>query len=444
MATLHEALVTAPELVEWVRDARQRTMDLVADLPDDKLMGPCLPIINPLLWEIGHMAWFQEKWVLRGACGEAPIRRDGDSLYDSSAVPHDTRWDLPLPSRDDTLAYLRAVRDRVMEKLQQGTPSEQLMYHAIYSVFHEDMHTEAFTYTRQTLAYPGPRLMATSRSSTTVSRAPSGGALPDDVEIPGGTVMLGGGHDEPFLFDNEKWAHPVDVKRFAIARAPVTQAEFAAFVDEGGYRDQRFWSAEGWAWRQSLRAEHPVYWRRSSGRWERRDFDLWVPLEPHRPAIHINWFEAEAYCRWAGRRLPTEAEWEVAAATEPAADGRGFSTRKRRYPWGDEPPAPHRVNMDWVAMGCIDATALSDGDSAYGCRQMLGNVWEWTSTTFGPYPGFTADPYKEYSEPWFGTRKVLRGGAWATRSRMLRNTWRNYFTPDRRDVMAGFRTCTSA
>jgi iron(II)-dependent oxidoreductase len=272
--------------------------------------------------------------------------------------------------------------------------------------------------------------------------APGGGPLRGDVEVPGGTLMLGAPRNAPFAFDNEKWAHPVDVRPFAIARAAVTQAEFAAFVDERGYEEQRWWSPEGSAWRQSMRAAHPVYWRRGSSGWERRDFNRWVPLEPHRPVIHVNWFEADAYCRWAGRRLPTEAEWEAAAASEPAPTG-GLSSRARSYPWGDEPPAAGRTNMDWHAMGCADVGSFADGDSAYGCRQMLGNVWEWTSTTFGPYPGFTPDPYKEYSEPWFGTRKVLRGGAWATRSRMLRNTWRNYFTPDRRDVMAGFRTCRS-
>jgi iron(II)-dependent oxidoreductase len=439
MANARNSLVSTAELVEWVRDARRRTMDLVADLPDDKLMGPRLDIVNPLLWEIGHMAWFQEKWVLRGVCGEPPIRPDGDALYDSSAVPHDTRWDLPLPSRADTLAYMTDVRDRVIEKLTDGTPGEQLLYHTIYSVFHEDMHTEAFTYTRQTLAYPAPRVPGAGRNSADIGVGPA----PGDVEVPGGTFLLGGSPDAPFVFDNEKWAHPVTVKPFAIARAPVTQAEFAAFVEEGGYRDDRWWSPEGLAWRRSAGAERPVYWRGAPGGWERRDFDRWVPLEPHRPVVHVNWFETEAYCRWAGRRLPTEAEWEAAAATEPAA-GSGFSGRLRRFPWGDDLPAPRRTNMDWSAMGCVDVGALPDGDSAYGCRQMLGNVWEWTSTTFGPYPGFTPDPYKEYSAPWFGSRKVLRGGAWATRSRMLRNTWRNYFTPDRRDVIAGFRTCRSA
>ncbi len=450
MAPLRNPGLPASVLAEYVRDTRQRTFDLVADLTDEQLLGPRISIINPMIWEIGHMAWFQEKWILRGVCGEAPIRRDGDALYDSSAVPHDTRWDLPLPSREATLAYMRDVRDRVLAKLDSGDPSPDLAYHVLYSVFHEDMHTEAFTYTRQTLTYPAPRLLAASDRPTPTG----GGPLLADVEVPGGTFMLGGVPDAPFVFDNEKWAHPVEVKPFAIARAPVTQAEFAAFVDEGGYGTRAFWSEEGWTWRTPPRggagtagADHPLYWRHAgSGRWERRDFAEWTALEPHRPVIHVNWHEAEAYCRWARRRLPTEAEWEMAAAasTAGAADGPGRHSarqQKRCFPWGDEPPTPARTNMDWRAMGCVDVGALPEGDSAFGCRQMMGNVWEWTCSTFGPYPGFEPDPYKEYSEPWFGTRKVLKGGCWATRSRMLRNTWRNYFTPDRRDTLAGFRTC---
>jgi iron(II)-dependent oxidoreductase len=220
----------------------------------------------------------------------------------------------------------------------------------------------------------------------------------------------------------------------------VTQAEFAAFVDDGGYRQEELWSEDGWQWRQSINAEHPLHWQReASGRWLRRHFNQWVPLEPHRAVIHVNWYEADAYCRWAGRRLPTEAEWEVTAATEP--DGHGLSRRKRRFPWGDEPPTPEHANLNWHGMGCVDVGAFPAGDSAFGCRQMIGNVWEWTSTDFLPYPGFVVDPYKEYSEPWFGDHKVLRGGTWTTRSRLLRNTWRNFYKPHRRDVWAGFRTC---
>jgi iron(II)-dependent oxidoreductase len=259
------------------------------------------------------------------------------------------------------------------------------------------------------------------------------------VEIPGGAFWLGATPAEPFVFDNEKWAHPVELRPFAIARAPVTQAEFAAFVDDGGYARRDVWSEAGWRWRVAAGARHPVYWEGTGGGWLRRDFDRWVPLEPHRPVIHVNWYEADAYCRWAGRRLPTEAEWEAAAA----APGAGPPAPKRRFPWGDDPPDAARANLDGRAPGCCDVADHPAGDSAAGCRQMVGNVWEWTASAFGPYPGFVADPYKEYSRPWFGTHQVLRGGAWPTRARLLRNTWRNFYTPDRRDVWAGFRTCAA-
>ncbi|MGH7754310.1 MAG: selenoneine synthase SenA, partial [Gemmatimonadales bacterium] len=357
-----------------------------------------------------------------------------DTLYDSAAIPHDTRWNLPLPSREETLSYMREVRDRVLERLRRPEPEDQEIYFVLLSVFHEDMHTEAFTYTRQTLGYPPPRV------SPAPGRVPAGrgGSLPGDADIPGGTFLLGATPEEPFVFDNEKWAHPVEVKSFAIARAPVTQAEFAAFVGDDGYRRRELWSEDGWRWREGGSAGHPVYWQRASdGGWLRRHFDTWVPLEPDRPVIHVNWYEAEAYCRWAGRRLPTEAEWEVAAAAEAGQESRGLSPRKRRFPWGDDPPRPERANLDWQAMGCLDVGFLPAGDSPFGCRQMIGNVWEWTGSDFHPYPGFVADPYKEYSAPWFGTRKVLRGGCWATRSRLLRSTWRNFYSPDRRDVWAG-------
>jgi iron(II)-dependent oxidoreductase len=253
--------------------------------------------------------------------------------------------------------------------------------------------------------------------------------------------MLGSDDDTGFVFDNEQRAHEVVVEPFSISRTAVTQAEFAEFVNDTGYRRRELWSDEGWRWRAGAGASHPVYWR-SAGKdeWERRVFDQWVPLEPDLPVIHVNWYEAEAYCRWAKRRLPTEAEWEMAASCEPAADG-GVAPLKRKYPWGGEPPTPELTNLDWRGGGCVPVSALSAGDSAFGVRQMIGNVWEWTATDFGPYPGFSAGPYKEYSAPWFGDHKVLRGGCWATRSRLIRNNYRNFYKPDRRDVWAGFRTC---
>jgi iron(II)-dependent oxidoreductase len=190
-----------------------------------------------------------------------------------------------------------------------------------------------------------------------------------------------------------------------------------------------------------VRAEHPLHWRIDApGRWLRMRYDQLVPLADHQPILHVSWHEAQAYCAFANRRLPTEAEWEIAASCEPDGLG-GIAARKRLFPWGDESPTPEHAHLDLDSDGCCDVGAFSRGDSAFGCRQMIGNVWEWTSSSFEPYPGFVVDPYKEYSQPWFGTHKVLRGGCFATRSRLLRNTWRNFYTPDRRDVLAGFRTC---
>ncbi len=413
-------------------EARGRLLDLVEGLPPGGLLGPRLDIVNPPLWEMGHVGWFQEHWVLRHAAGQAPLRADGDSLYDSSAVAHDTRWDLPLPSLGDTRAYLGAVEDRVQALLasDQAAP-----YFVLLALFHEDMHCEALGYTRQTHGWPAPPFRAADAG------APEGGGpWPGDAQVPGGAFLLGSDPDQGFVFDNEKWSHPVEIAPFAIARAPVTQAEFRAFVEDGGYRRRDHWSEAGWRWREAAGAEHPVYWRRGPAGWERRHFDGWVPLEPHRPVIHVAWYEAEAYCRWAGRRLPSEAEWEVAARGEPGPGGR-LSGRRRRHPWGDQPPSPERAHLDWRGLGCAEVGAYPAGDSAFGCRQMLGNVWEWTGSDFLPYPGFSADPYRDYSQPWFGTHRVLRGGCFATRDRMIRAAYRNFYTPDRRDVFAGFRTC---
>lgn len=425
--------VTASQLIADLGDARARTLALVDDLDDAQLMGPRLPIVNPLLWEIGHLAWFHEHWILRHLDRRPPILANADALYDSSAVAHDTRWDLPLPSRDETLAYLQRVQEALIERLHARGVDEESAYFYQLTIFHEDMHTEAFAYMRQTLGYPAPAFARKQR------RATPAGALAGDVALPGGRFRLGAEPGTRFAFDNEKWAHEVEVAPFRIARAPVTNAEYARFVEDGGYARRALWDDIGWAWRSETGLSAPVYWRRGPRGWESRWFDRWRPLAPHRPVVHVSWHEARAYCRWAGRRLPTEAEWEYAASIadlhhDPARD-------KRRYPWGEEPPGPARANLGAAYGGCVDVAALPGGESPAGCRQMLGNVWEWTASSFLPYPGFVPDPYEDYSKPWFGTRKVLRGGSWVTPARLVWNTWRNFYTPERNDVYAGFRTC---
>lgn len=424
----------AEAIAAGVLDATERTLDLVADLTDEQLIGPLLPIVNPLIWEIGHLAWFEEKFILRQACGEPPILPFGDALYDSGAVPHDTRWRLLLPSREETAAYMRDVARRVADKVLDPHATDVVRHFARYSTFHYDWHTEAITYTRQTLGHPAPVLgggFGDGAATAGAGADPAGG----DVAIAGGTVLIGGQRSDPFVYDNEKWAHLVDVPAFEIARRAVTNGEYLAFVEDGGYERREIWSSEAWAWRESVGANQPVYWRPSpdGGGWERRVFDQWRALERSKPVVHVSWYEADTFARWAGRRLPTEFEWEVAAGTG-AGDGR------RTYPWGEEPADAGHANVDWAGMDVVDAGAYAAGDSAHGCRQLIGNVWEWTGSTFQPYPNFERDSYADNSEQFFGSRQVLRGGSWATRGRLLRNTLRNYFTPERRDAFTGFRT----
>jgi len=414
-------------IIAALKDARQRTLALVSDLDEEQLRVPLLPIINSIVWEIGHVGWFQEKWVLRHTRGQPALISNADALWDSAAVAHDTRWNLPLLSIADTRAYLASVLECVVEGLDSRPLSEDEAYFCWLSIMHEDMHGEALTYTRQTLGYAAPPLNAGPRP--TMETAPEG-----DGEFAGGTYLLGARRHRRFVFDNEKWEHPVEVKPFAIARSPVTHGQFAEFVDDGGYRRRELWSDEGWNWRRSVPALHPLYWSRNGQGWAVRLFDCTLPLGPEVTLIHVNWHEAEAYCHWTGRRLPTEAEWELAAS--------GFE--KREFPWGNEVPSPAHAQLDAHSLGCASAGAFAAGDTPEGLRQMIGDAWEWTAGDFEPYPGFIRDPYKEYSEPWFGPPyKVLRGGCWATRSRLTRNTWRNFYAKDRRDVFAGFRTCRS-
>lgn len=435
----HFQIPTA-KLVQLVRNARERTLELVSDLSDEQLIVPKLAIVNPFRWELGHVAFFYDAFVLR-VLGANRLLMDGaEKLYDSFKVDHEDRWGLSLPSREETLSYMEQVLERVIAHTESCNSDAQKTYLCLLSVLHEDMHGEAFTYMRQVLEYPEPALGISDDHAQPLEIGT--GPLSGDAKVPGGAFQFGATPDAPFVFDNEKWAHPVEVAPFKIARAPVTNAQFAEFVEDRGYFRPDLWSHLGWRWRAQVGAAHPLYWARGGDGWLRRHFDRLVPLEEQVPVVHVNWYEAEAYCNWAGRRLPSEAEWEFAASAEPASNGDGITSRKRRYPWGDEPPSRAHANLDSRLLSCVDVGAFPDGDSAFGCRQMIGNVWEWTASAFYPFPGYIVDtPYREYSAPWFGYRNVLKGGAWATRSRLINNTYRNFFPPDRRDVFAGFRTC---
>jgi len=424
--------MSAEMLARDLLDARLRLLSLVEDLADEQLLVPQQRTVNPILWEIGHVAWFQERWCVRERAQVASLRQDADELYDSAAVLHDTRWSLRLPERSATLDYMARVLDAsvTIQRASDGDP--RATYLTRLATLHEDMHGEALVYTRRTLGYAPPRVVGTG--------VPGGGSLAGDAAIPGGLFRLGSEPGSEFTFDNEMWAHEWRVEPFRIARAATTQAEFALFVDDGGYERDDLWSEAGRAWKRAGKARQPLHWRRDGGLWMRRHYDRLVALEPDVAVLHVNAFEADAYCAWAGRRLPTELEWEVAACGIPDVNGR-LSAEKRAFPWGDETPTPDRAHLDLRANEPCDVGAYAYGDSAFGCRQMLGNVWEWCADEFRPYPGFAAGPYREYSEPWFSGHRVLRGGSFATRSRLASPTYRNFYTPDRRDVLAGFRTC---
>ncbi|WP_116040827.1 selenoneine synthase SenA [Amycolatopsis palatopharyngis] len=418
-------------LAGWAVDAANRVVELVDDLTDEQMIGPLLPTVNPLIWEIGHIAWFQEIFVLRRACGHEPILPFADAIYDSGAIPHDTRWRLILPSREETVSYVRTVAERVADAVLTRDATDVARHFARYTVHHHDTHTEALTYTLQTLGLPLPKLagLTDSAVATPIEQAE---VAHGDVQLGGGTFVQGALLADPFAYDNEKWAHPVRVEPFAMARSAVTQAEFAEFVEAGGYRTPSVWS-DGGAWLTETGAAHPLYWRRAAdGRWQRRHFDRWVDLEPDLPVSNVCWWEADAFARWAGRRLPSESEWEFAATTKQP---------RTAYPWGRALPEPDQAATDWRSRGPVPVSACAAGDTPEGVRQLFGNVWEWTASDFLGYPNFERDAYHENSEQFFGARKVLRGGSWATRGRYLRSTLRNYFIPERRDVFAGFRTC---
>jgi len=409
--------------------SRNRSTRITCDLEADRLLGPRFATVNPPLWEIGHLAWFQEYWCLRrrpsGAYAPS-ILPDADKLYDSAAVAHETRWNLPLPDIKRTRGYQADVLERVLRRLTREPEDESLQYFVRLAVAHEDMHAEAFHYTRQTLAYSDPFPDAGAPSEPAACSVA-------DVDLPGGLFRLGAEPADGFVFDNEKWAHDVRLSPFRIARVAVTNADYLKFVEDSGYARRDFWDEEGWTWLQSAQQQAPRYWIRPDDTWRLRRFAHTILLPLDSPVMHVNWHEAQAYCRFARRRLPTEAEWEYAAALDSTAG------KKRRYPWGNAHPQAAYANLE--SSNTLAVNACARGDSALGCRQMLGNVWEWTATTFTPYPGYVVDPYQQYSQPWFGTHKVLRGGSFATTQRLIRNTWRNFYTPDRGDIFAGIRTC---
>jgi iron(II)-dependent oxidoreductase len=411
---------TMQDVAAALREARDYTWSLYGHLDLDRHAVPLRQEVNPLRWELGHLGWFQEYWCLRGGTRDAPSHPsrhpNADRLWNSSEVPHDSRWSLPLPDARRLADYLSETLDATLRRLESGDVGERYFFEL--SLYHEDMHGEAMLMTLQTLGLAAPPWLR-SPAALADARSHEGG----DIEIPAQTIALGSRRDDVlqrFVFDNEKWAHEVALPAFAIARRCVTNDAFRAFVEDGGYRRAQLWSRQGRQFLADTRRDAPAYWRRDeAGRWRTSRFGELVPLDALAPVQHVNAYEAEAWCRWAGRRLPTEAEWEAAAQCVASVEGR---------------PA----NLDADAGGPVAA----DDDRA-PLAHMLGNVWEWTASAFLPYPGFAPDPYEDYSAPWFGTHRVLRGGSWATRARLVHPRFRNFYMPQRHDPFVGFRTCAA-
>jgi iron(II)-dependent oxidoreductase len=427
-------------LAEGMSEARARTRAVVAPYEEAVLRRQHHPLMSPLVWDVAHMANYEDLWLVR-ALGGAATRPELDDLYDAFKQPRAGRSALPILSPDAATTYADEVRGKALELLASAdldpAGPDPLLHdgfvHAMV-VQHEQQHIETLLAAIQLLPEDEGHVRAAAPAPARVPGTRTGG----EVLVPAGAFTMGSAH--PWSYDNERPRHERWVDAFHIDVAPVTNEAYAAFVDAGGYDDPRWWSAAGWAWRQEASLVAPGQWRRTSGgAWWRNRFGVVEPVPPDEPVQHVGWYEADAYARWAGKRLPTEAEWEKAAAFDPATGG------SRPWPWGDDAPDAARANLGGRHLGPSSVGAHPTGASAVGCQQMVGDVWEWTSTDFGPHPGFAAFPYDEYSSVFHGSDyKVLRGGSWATDPAACRTTFRNWDYPIRRQIFCGFRCARDA
>ncbi|MGN6607830.1 MAG: ergothioneine biosynthesis protein EgtB [Jatrophihabitans sp.] len=419
--------VTQDELALALDRARQRTL-LLTDLDERELTTQHSPLMSPLVWDLAHIGQQEDLWLLRGGRAEAQglLPAQIERLYDAFEHPRATRVQLPLLPAPEARAFLRDVRGRVLDRLAHA---DDLFAFAMVEQ-HEQQHVETMLATHQ--LRDGEPLLGTGAA------LPPGRPVPHDaVLVPGGEFVLGvDGADEPWSLDNERPAHVVDLPAFRIGRVPVTNAEWQTFIDAGGYDQPRWWSARGWQHRLEAGLERPQFW---SADGSRRRFGTVEDIPPDEPVQHVCWFEAEAYAAWAGARLPTEQEWEKACVWDPALG------RRRRWPWGSTPPSTDVANLDGAALRPASVGAYPAGASAYGVEQVIGDVWEWTSSDFVPWPGFTPMLYRQYSEPfWGGDYKVLRGGSWAVGGNAIRPSFRNWDHPIRRQIFCGVRLAWDA
>ncbi|GAB3692099.1 ergothioneine biosynthesis protein EgtB [Saccharopolyspora tripterygii] len=408
---------------------RQRSAQLTDAVDDEDLVKQHSPLMSPLVWDLAHVGSQEELWLVRDVGGREAVRPDIDDLYDAFQHRRADRPELPLLGPTEARQYVSTVRDKVFDLLGE-TPLEgrRLVDRAFafgMIVQHEQQHDETMLATHQLRDGP-PALDAEPPP-------PGETALPSEVYVPAGSFAMGTS-TEAWALDNERPAHEVHVEAFHLDTTPVTNAEFARFIDAGGYHEPRWWSEAGERYRHKASLEAPRFWIRDGDRWMRRRFGRVEEVPDDEPVVHVSFYEAEAYAAWAGKRLPTEQEWEKAARFDPATG------RSRRYPWGDEDPDAEHANLGQRHLQPAPAGAYPQGEAPCGARQLIGDVWEWTSSDFLPYPGFAAFPYREYSEVFFGSdHKVLRGGSFGTDRAACRGTFRNWDLPIRRQIFAGFR-----
>jgi iron(II)-dependent oxidoreductase len=418
--------------------ARERTRGLTEVVDDADLVARHSRLMSPLVWDLAHVGNQEELWLLRDLGGRDPMLPETvDRLYDAFRHPRSQRPSLPLLDPAESRRYVAEVRDRVLELVERtrfgGRPLVEQGFVFGMIAQHEQQHDETMLATHQ-LRAGEPVLSAPPPPGA----GPDAAALPEQVLIPGGPFTQGTS-TEPWALDNERPAREVDVPAFWLDTTPVTNAAFQDFIDEGGYDDPRWWTEAGWAHRVEAGLQAPLFWRREGTQWVRRRFGRDEPVPPEEPVVHVCWYEADAYARWVGKRLPTESEWEKAARFDPV------SGRSRRYPWGEDDPTPDRANLGQRHLQPAPAGAYPNGASPWGVRQLIGDVWEWTAGDFTGYPGFRAWPYREYSQVFFGhAYKVLRGGSFGADPVACRGTFRNWDYPVRRQIFAGFRCARDA
>ena len=417
------------ELQAALEQTRAGTEEILAPVTDDGLVESVSPLQLPLVWELAQVAQFEELWLLQNLYGSARLNGVHDEVYGAMRQVRGLGAKLPSLRPEAVRAYATDIRARVIEALEHTDLDAQNPLLTKGFVFglvlqHELRHQESMLQTlqlRTAIGYP-------VRNAAPPEEPNSG---PDEIPVPGGPFILGA-TDEPWACDNELGPHEVELEPFHIDRTPVTNAAFADFIAHRGYRSSKHWSGEGWRWRERGNVVAPLFWEPAQHSWERVRFGRREPLPPDEPVQHVSWYEADAFARWAGKRLPTEAEWERAAAWH---ERRG----KNRYPWGRE-SAGYEANLGHRRFSPAPAGSYVGGESPVGCRQLTGDVWEWTSSHFLPYPDFLAYPYPECSEIYFGEEyRVLRGGSWATDALVARTSFRNFDFPDRRHIFAGFR-----